>query len=537
MKRSILLFFCLAFGAMSLSSQTSIEVYNILQAKCASCHSSASPQGGLDLSGSPADVYAALYDVTPTNTHAQAEGKKLIYPGRTDLSFLFEKINDGLEPTVSLHTNSLDQMPPAGSPDLTDKERELIRQWIVYGAPTSGTVVDQQLISDYYDMYGRVSTAFPSGPPAAPDPSEGFQIKMGPYLIEPGGEVEYWQKYELDLPANTEVTRLDNFISTYSHHFILYRYESNATAASMPHGLRTSQNHNNITLVEAIQEAQDLRLPEGTAFKWNSDAVLDLNTHYINYDAVNPYMAEVYFNVYTQPDGTAAQEMQTDLLANPAIYIPNNGNEYTFTDQETASGDIYLWGLMGHTHQWGTDFKVYENNSPGNPGTLIYDASCQLGVPGCASPYYDYQHIPMRYWDDFLEIDMTKGFTYEASYVNNGPNATFFGFTSDDEMMVLVAMYLLDTTGVTTAANPAPEYGAVGLFPNPADDVLYLDLPFGIQEFDVSIYSMTGQLMQREQMVSTIQNGLDISQLPTGIYVIDVVTDDGRRLTNKIMVE
>ncbi|MCB0683650.1 MAG: hypothetical protein KDC32_22530, partial [Saprospiraceae bacterium] len=59
------------------------------------------------------------------------------------------------------------------------------------------------------------------------------------------------------------------------------------------------------------------------------------------------------------------------------------------------SGEVFLWGLMGHTHKYGKGYKVYRRTG-GQQGELLYDASCPQGIPGCVSPYFDYQHIPMR---------------------------------------------------------------------------------------------------------------------------------------------
>ena len=49
--------------SLILQAQTSIRVYEILQEKCASCHSNANPQANLDLEGSGASVNARVLDV------------------------------------------------------------------------------------------------------------------------------------------------------------------------------------------------------------------------------------------------------------------------------------------------------------------------------------------------------------------------------------------------------------------------------------------------------------------------------------------
>ena len=91
--------FWLGFAAFAHAQATgATRVYNIVQQKCVSCHNATSAQGNLNLSGTQAQMYAAIFNKVPTNAVAAARGDKLIYPGRPDRSFFFRKINSGFEP-------------------------------------------------------------------------------------------------------------------------------------------------------------------------------------------------------------------------------------------------------------------------------------------------------------------------------------------------------------------------------------------------------------------------------------------------------
>ena len=407
-------FFLLIFSCLfswSQAQSTFDRVYQIFQDKCIKCHNHTDPQSGLDLEGSGstssqqrAAVYNQIVGITPANSYAAQKGFDYIYPGRPDRSFLFRKISKGLEETISLHGDEAESMPPANEATLSEVEKEMIRQWILYGAPASGTVVNEQWVQDYYHSNGLAS--FPDGPPPAPAPGEGFQIKMGPFFLPPAGqagdEQEYFQKYELDLPEDVDVNRVDIKISNYSHHFILYDFKNVSSARNIAHGLRTYPFHFDIGLVAAVQEQTNLTLPTGTAFPWNKDRVLDLNVHYINYSSNHTYQAEAYINVYTSEAGSAKQIMNTELIANTNIPIPNNGNLITHDEVINNNwGDIFIWALMGHTHQYGQGYKVFRRENR-QPTDLLYDGACPQGVPGCVSPNFDYQHIPIRYFEPFL---------------------------------------------------------------------------------------------------------------------------------------
>lgn len=535
--------FTLAVGLQAQSTMTS--VYNILQEKCVACHSNANPQSGLDLEGSGStsgiraiQVRNNLINVSPANSHANAQGYKYVVPGRADQSYLFRKINQGLEPTLSMHADEEGIMPPATSDQLTNKEKEMIRQWILYGAPSNGKVVEESLLDDYYSGNGQES--FPDGPPEAPAAEDGFQIKMGPFFLEPGDEKEYFTKYKLDLPEDMEISRIEIHMSEYSHHFIIYDFNPGGDAG-IPNGFRLDPDHSDIGLVAAVQEPTDLKLPQGTAFKWENDLVLDLNSHYINYSAFNPYMAENYINVYTQPAGTAAQEMHTELIVNGNIPIPNNGNEITHTQHVTTNiGEVFVWGIMGHTHKYGTGYKVYKRQVGGVQGELIYDAACPQGIPGCISPFFDYRHIPIRYIEPLMPLtfNFQNGIIHEANWVNDGPTSVNFGPTSDDEMMVLVLMFTEDTVGVSTdireVYNPLD---AINIYPNPMKDMATVDLPVGVEEVRFELFDARGKRVHLKQNIRTTSFTFSRKNLPSGMYFYRIEDEYGRFKAGKISLD
>lgn len=536
-----LLFLAAALSAQSAS--TTLRVYRIFQEKCVQCHDHASPEAGLDLQEEGASEAARafkvrnnLYNITPANQAAADKGHKYIYPGRVDKSLLFRKVNQGLEPTLGLDAGENQSMPPYGQPQLTDLEKELIRQWILYAAPLNGTVVEEERLESYYN--GNAQMAFPDGPPPAPAAGEGFQVKMGPFYVEPGGEVEYFQKYELDLPADVEVNRVDVQIGTYSHHFILYDFNPGG-AGSIPHGLRLNANHSDIGLVAAVQEPTDLKLPQGTAFRWDKQLVLDLNSHYINYSASNVYQAETYINIYTQPAGTAAQEMKTELIANIDIPIPNTGSPVTHTQHLTFNlGEVFVWGLMGHTHKYGAGYKIYRRLPGGQRGELIYDAACPRGVPGCISPFFDYQHIPMRYFLPLepLIFNSLNGLIHEASWVNDGPQPVGWGPTSEDEMMVMIVMYTEDTTGVVTGIrHPEPPADDVQAYPNPAQDEFAFSLPAAAGEMELRLYEAAGKMVRQQYGLRAPAFTVRREGLPAGLYFYHLEGEDGKVRTGKVV--
>jgi hypothetical protein len=548
--KKVLIFTLLCMSLSDTKGQVFNSIYNTFQTKCISCHSNTGRSGNLDLEGSGATlsdkkiaVFNNLFNKTPSNAAAAAKNYKLVYPGRADMSFLFHKINNGFEPALSLGANEGATMPRSGS-SLTNTEKEFIRQWILYGA-NQNTTVPEGLVRAYYDTTGRALAAFPQGAPAPPAATEGFQIKMGPFFLAPqgraGSELEYYQKHELlNLTQTQEVNRLNFLFSNYSHHFIIYNFTNNGGSA-VPDGLRLDPNHSNVGLSAAVQEPTDLKLPAKTAFKWEAGRVLDLNSHYINYDATHVYKAEAYVNVYTQPVGTARQEMRSLLLANTNLNIPANNQTITAESSlQLGTGKIYTWGVMGHTHKYGTGYKVFRRLANGTKGEILYDAACSNGIPGCSAPSFDYRHIPMRYYEPFLPIALNPGFIHQASWRNYGTTAVNFGPTSNDEMMVLIVMYLTDTTGLPTAAVDLPLTDKeVTIAPNPMSDKTTLTWHTAtIGRCRLRLFDLNGREVQSVQSFLGGES-IDIQRntLVGGVYIYQLEDTKGHRKQGKIVIE
>lgn len=551
MKQALTLLISISLFYTTQAQSTYDQVYNLLQSSCATsgCHSNAAQAGSLDLEGtgaSPAvrkaDVYNNLVGVTPSNPVSAGKNHQLVYAGQPYESFLFRKINNNLAIEVDLDMGEGDEMPSVGNP-LENEEIELIRQWIMYGAPQTGIVIDTALIADYHGPNGFNSLSqIPMPPPAG----EGFQIHMGPFILPPStpgqlqDEVEFFQKYETNLPNDLEVHKIETVMGTYSHHFILWKYRPGEDSNKGP-GLRVDNAHYYTKIVNAVQFSEAVELPSGTAFDWEANTVLDLNSHYINYSTTYTTGCDVYINVYTQPTGTANQTMESEIIPNYNIFIPNNNQEQTFSQHIKLASlpiPIWIWGLTSHTHQYGTDFNLYNSDPQGNPGAMVFDAGCPGGVPGCQTENYDYQHPPTRYYEPFLQTTLNRGLVAEAKYKNNGPSSVTWGETSNDEMMVTLVFFLFDTTGVdlTTGIRRPLNQASVEVYPNPASDFMMLDLA------ELSESSIEGQIIGMDGRVhkyfniepGNIQYRLERENIQPGNYILQLFTDDGRAARSKV---
>ncbi len=536
-------------SSIGFSQTTTWEsVYNVLQTNCASCHV-AGHTSGLEFDGSIGEVYDELYNIAPSNVVSADKSYKRVMPGDPYKSFLFSKINNGLALDVNLQAGEGDPCPQDAAP-LNNKDIELIRQWILYGAMESDTMVDLDLITDFYDNEGIQS--IPS-PPAPPAPGEGYQIHFGPYFLWPEDEHEYWSKFYTDLPEDLEINRLDTYMGDYSHHFITYKYYNQAFAAGVQYGIHDGPEFVGIDLVSANQYTDSIKLPEGTAFFWETNTILNLNSHYINYSPDKVLLCEAFVNVFTQPTGTALEEMIPVLLSNDGFYVPNNGLPYTdeAVEFETGHGEdeLFVWAMSCHTHKYGEDFNIYKRTEDFEKGPMIFDGACGAtnGVPGCLDEIYDYKHPPTRYWPEMLPIKWKNGIIYETTWINDGPESVGFGLTSDDEMMVMMYFYVDDTTGLNLPAQPVAIEEeiispAVQIFPNPANEVIYIYSGHAqSSQFLISITDITGKIISKSAQLIQMGAGdyyaIDVANLPAGLYLVNVFEENGLIKSEKIIIQ
>jgi hypothetical protein len=95
------------------------------------CHDSETHQNDLILH--PGGAHSELVGVTPFNGAAAADGLQLVLPGDPDMSFLYRKVTGDLLPAYGVRM-------PFGGPPVSNAMVDIIRLWILDGAPATGWV-------------------------------------------------------------------------------------------------------------------------------------------------------------------------------------------------------------------------------------------------------------------------------------------------------------------------------------------------------------------------------------------------------------
>jgi hypothetical protein len=544
------------------------EVYTILSTNCAGggCHGGSRPD--FNVTDSSTDLYAALIGGSPINPAALAKGDKYIDPGYPSRSFLLRKVANCLSGDLVLDQAEGAAMPEGRAP-LLDQEIELIRQWIIFNAPETGVVVKKDVIDEYYTIGGVPKVERPTPPKSC----EGFQLHMGPIFFEPGQEDEYFQKFDLNLPDTIEVVGLELFFNDESHHFILRKYKA-GTSATVPTGATLlnplTAFDGDKDYVMAWQDNQAFNLPNGTAYFWKPGEVLDLNLHVFNYYADKIMAGEVYLNVYTQPKGSAEKEMKSSLINNAALFIQNNNQPVTFTNNNGLS-NVSLWTLTSHTHKYGINYDIFFRNAGGGKGRKIFDGTYNY-MQGFDTGVYDWEHPPTVIYEPFLDMADTinngtvpTGLIDEATYKNFGSRPVTFGFTTEDEMMIYYLQYVdgkydipSSPTWVSTCASEvfvdpcADTTGIVefvkndgvgmSLYPNPTSGIANIsyELSSNATNVKLEVVNMLGEVITvlvngEGQAVGEYNYQFNSANQNQGIYIVRLAID-GKISTQKLIL-
>jgi len=539
---SSLLMILLATNLMGQATFTQIK--SMFQASCAiGCHNSSDNSGNLNLTGTDQEVYNRLINITPTNPAASAAGYKLVKPGYPDKSYLVRKCNNNLYSTSALPNASFGSTMPNNANPLPNNQIELIRQWVYEGAPLSGNVVNNALIDSYYSGNGINSI---TEPPPVPTEAGAFQLHLGKLFLAPQSEVEYFIKYDLELPEDIYVNRIELFMANQSHHFILYKFLPGQDN-QFEEGLRIQNPANgsgssgsSSTLVNAWQISYDTYLPDETAYLWNSGSVLDMNYHVRNYELDSILAVEAYINVYTTAAVPATNIMYSDLITNLSIFIPNDNAPHVFSRPDfDASATRYwdIWQLTSHTHKYGTDFDIFARNPDGTDGEQIYEGFFNTDYT-FNQGYYGFSHPPIRQFEPQKRINPRHGLIQRATFRNNGATPVFFGLTTNDEMMLYYVQYTLGDLIDSGVGINSPDNSEIKIYPNPSSGNFAIEMKeLSNTDASVTITDISGRLVGTEKLNSNFigANTWQFnSNLSAGTYLIHI--DTGLSLITKKLI-
>jgi hypothetical protein len=348
-------------------------------------------------------------------------------------SFLWEKINAyDREHFLSDHSEYGQMMPP-GENFLTDGQLQFVRSWIEAGAPETGIIVDEKILTD--------SNRYKPAPfKPLPQPKEGFQLHLGPFEVQPNFEREFFHYTNMNLTADMYVNRVEIEMRPGSHHFILYSFLNETAPSDLPNydedrELRLNSGGLIMSTLRTMQYHQffagtqwprlDYKMPPGVALRLPSKFGLDQNSHYVN-RTDSTMIGEVFTNIHTVSESAIQHVAELFSMSNQELSLPPKKVttlQKTFRVKEnTRFGQVF-----SHAHEKMKEFIVEIDGGP-RDGEVIYWTD-------------DWEPPPILYFDPPIEIASGQGFKLIATYDNPTDYTVRFGFSSTDEMMILFGWY------------------------------------------------------------------------------------------------
>lgn len=406
------------------------------------------------------------------------------------------------------------------------------------------TVIALQTIHDFYNGSGLPLISAPPSP--VDEGMEGIQLRIGPILLLPGEEVEFFHKFKTGLDREKEIYRMEAIFDNFSHHFVIFDF-SPSSAATYPEGAQDAGTyaaqfpiHLGAKEVNAWNESRNDVLPPGTAYFWNDSTTVVLDYHVKNYSSTEILGATAYLNIYTrdrQPE-TREMKMEFPTFGFPfpfILQIPPTGQPHKEEFAYIKPGEVWeIWKTQGHTHSLGTDFDVYLRNPDGTRGAQIYEGFYNTTYT-FNQGFFDTEHAPVRTTDNpFITVDMSNGIILEATWVNNSPDTVGFGLTTKDEMFAAYFSYTLkeNATGIFDLND---KKSALTLYPNPTDgEVKILLNDSGESTHTIRIYSASGKAVFERIGFRGNEFVLPAGTLQPGIYFAEV--DGSNMRTAKLVV-
>jgi hypothetical protein len=254
--------------------------------------------------------------------------------------------------------------------------------------------------------------------------------------------------------------------------------------------------------------------PQGFNLVKTLDRPLPSNFRMYGYPAQQKLNTNEYLIVFTESflkenGKEACVKYQFNLKYDSVIlaietFAWNNGaNSSSITVYDSGNYDVIMTDQDGNVYI--ESMQIYIDNYPVNiySGDTIFVSDIAMLDAGNTGKQYlwstgDTTQIITVYIQDWYYVTITNScdnFAVDSVYV-------IFDIVGNDE----------DTYPFE-----------ISVYPNPASEFLYIELPYGINDAFISIWSYSGELLQKQEY-----NGqhINISHLPIGMYLIEIETDE-----------
>ena len=245
---------------------------------------------------------------------------------------------------------------------------------------------------------------------------------------------------------------------------------------------------------------------------------------------------QTFKNYYAYDDGTP--ERGYGVVPGESCFA----SQFGISKPDTLSG-VYL--LFNRTHKDANydffDIVVWNDNN-GKPGNEVYRLKNQR-------PIWDEEEIYKFAYYPFDKILKVNGIIYvgimqhdkesinigfDTSNDNSQYNFYDVGYGWENSSMKgsLMIRPVLDGKMVSIKEENLTQSSRLGLYPNQSKNMVNIGELEAKSCEEIMIFDMTGRLMKH----FTNNISLDVSDLPNGLYMMRVITEEGKRYTEKFMI-
>ena len=373
-----------------------------------------------------------------------------------------------------------------------------------------------------------------------------------------GGDLKHAMKYDTARawvydPTATAFVGSTNMIQT---------FDANNNLVS-----RTNQTWNAITLTwnnvsKSLYFYTGSNLTTMVFQTWNGTNWQNISNDVYTYDPSNRLVQDKYgiFNSLTAAfdasneinyfyDGTGNKIQQNTLAISGTTYTQVSQENYTYDAANKLTNDVYSqWNGIAYVASYQ---NAYTYDTTGNRLTAQYSTY------NTSTSAWD--NVTLKTYGGFtssmptVELDQvwdtTGGGTWDNSiqytYTYNSSNqltnsvgeswnvAGFWEFANGDP----AANYYYESYS-TTGINNVVANGTVSILPNPAQDMININLKWNeAQAFTISMFDMSGRVVMQTSVPATAQysTSLSVNSLPAGNYIVKINGTNGN-ITQQVVV-
>jgi hypothetical protein len=275
-------------------------------------------------------------------------------------------------------------------------------------------------------------------PNAPPVPSLGFQLKVGPFDVPVGTEVQLCRTMKLPNDQPVSIDRLQISTQHGAHHTLIFR-----SADDVPDQVFPCWGAINFSEWELMAEGNrsggfDWQLADGTAFVLRPHQQLMIQSHYVNATTLQtPGQGIAYVNMYasTRPVVTQAH---AQLLVDVNLQLPPH-TRTTVSKQCTLVYPVSIFALSSQFNSRGIEFTVDHLGPGGLPLGQLYDNTLW------DSPLFKVPSPP-------TPIPSGDALRWSCTYYNETDALIGFGSHADvQERCDLIVFYTSEGTPLTCA--------------------------------------------------------------------------------------